>query len=251
MTIRLRKLLILICLISSASIGCRTKATYQVTLPPRFAETTCVPAVPAARANYPTQTWNAIQQAGPVLCSQPGRGGLQLSGVDFLATYNKVGGAEPNDRAFQILEFTAQERHTTNRCGDTPVPVIVRVVEYFRVPAQDLITYFFCCEEMTSANISATVAIVDVTDLPAGVAGQLPLIAPGENAVFVNQALTPAQLTQVLQAILDGRQINWTGRYEYDGCNPPPNSTTRCRQRHCLDLDWTDSNGRRAANYSG
>ncbi len=247
---RLRRMLLLLCLLSVTLVaGCRTRATYTVTLPPRFPQTTCVANPPAPRPGYPAASWAALQAGIPAACALPGRGGPLVSGVDFLATYDKVGGAGATDRAFQQITFVALERHTNNQCGDTPVPVIIRGVEYFNVPAKDLIADYLCCEEMTVHTIAGAVVIVDLASLPAGVAAALPPIPAGENAAFIDGNLTAAQLTQVRTAIRQNVQVSWGSRYEYDGCNPPPRSTTSCGRAQCLKLNWNDNNGQGTQSF--
>src|SRR5688572_27444748 len=96
----------------SVLVACGTRATFQIEHEPRLAETTCVPALPAARANYPA-VWATMQANAAAQCVQAGRGGGTITTVDFMNQYDKVGGAGPNDRIFQSINVVGVEQTTT------------------------------------------------------------------------------------------------------------------------------------------
>ena len=220
-------------------VGCGAKATFSIAHQPRF--TTCANGPPAARAGYPA-SFTPGMRAKAAGCAQIGH---TFSLSDAMYRYDKVGGAGMNDIAIQQVSVVAVYSRTRNACGDTPIPVLFDVVEYFRLPANDMIATGICCEERFDGNYSGRVAIVDRTSLPQDIQNALPPIPAGANLAFltIGTALSPAQQSTVRAITRSNASISWSQRYQYDGCVAPPNSATACGRRHCVELHWEDSNG--------
>ena len=220
-------------------------ATFKITHAPRF--TTCEAGLPAARAGYPAGSYGQASANIVATCG----GGPNVSGSDAMYTYSKVDTPVATDRVFQALSEVGVLRTPGAACGDRITPVILRLVEYFNVPANDAIVTPNCCEWMYDAAISAQVLVLDTTALPAAAQAAIPPIAADENAEILDALLTPDQLRDVRGRIQANKQISWGQRYEYDGCNPPPNSTTTCGNIHCQEIWWTDANGTGRQMFSG
>jgi hypothetical protein len=220
-------------------------ATFAITHPPRF--TTCEAGLPAARAGYPAGSYGRVSADIVTTCG----GGPSVSGSDTMYTYRKVDAPVATDRVFQALSEVGAVRTPGVACGDRITPVMVRLVEFFNVPANDAIVTANCCEWMYDTAISAQVLVLDTTALPAAAQAAIPAIAADENAEILDPLLTPEQLRDVRDRIRANKQISWGQRYEYDGCNPPPNSTTTCGNVHCQDIWWTDANGTGRQDFSG
>lgn len=262
-----RQLLCLSSLFSLFIVSACAEAEIKLRHDPRFVHKVLVAGdtsdpIPLRKSRYPG-TYDAEVTRIKGACQGVDE---DMFGYDFQLQYIKdeTGPADdlPDDdeRFFQILETN----DTTIGCNGGRSTSRKRNFEYFHQKRNyDTLAYHECNKRIFSRNIQSVVGLIDLDDLEdiaPGIQNRLPNVNNGQNVAGLSEwtwvparrdwskvddrRLWRSDIPNIIRArdsADDDDKMEWTLKYEYDGCNDPDDIITFCGRRHCWELVWSDS----------
>jgi hypothetical protein len=169
-----------------------------------------------------------------------------ISGYDIVHHYQTFDPPKPTWRMFQVIHV---ETETDINCrGITTREAPVNLVEFWPIPARDMLASYRCCESRFRVVRSSQIGAFDLTDLDTDVQNALAALpVPATNAsTIIND---PTAFRKLREKMNKDQTLTWNSTYEYDNCSRPPQ--TACGRRHCLTVHWNTKNGPAGASFAG